>query len=282
MIGSLSLIFKWDFRDNDIEGNLSTFLIKKSIKKNLYNILIDDLNDEVSEMTSHSTIDLSVMRENISSRLIEEPLAENTKGHRNLIDHSLASADLPNRYYIAANESSEDADNIWCNHLRNSPAPKFLMYNRIPKTGSTTMQDLFESICKQNGKCKVYHMDRVALEKYNGFWNLSNSQEHRRSFLNHVNKYANENPRKFLIFDGHWAKVTFSKIELKGKLAEYINLLRECESHIRSKFYHGLTGRNTKLSDLVGTHLLNQFSLIEKHVLSILLFRNLEIVNECT
>ena len=59
----------------------------------------------------------------------------------------------PGLYSFGENNALE-----WCNYLQQSPAPKILMYNRIPKTGSTTMQTLFDTICTQNGKCPPHHM----------------------------------------------------------------------------------------------------------------------------
>ena len=118
-------------------------------------------------------------------------------------------------------------------YLQTVPEPPVVLYNRLSKCGSTTMQLLFEELSKKND----FGLWNAPME----YWHdLDIDKQLRKHFLSDLNKNMKAAKGKKFLADGHWWQTTFSPEELEGKVHENIQLLRECKSRRHSKFFYGL------------------------------------------
>jgi hypothetical protein len=144
----------------------------------------------------------------------------------------------------------------WCNYIHTSEEPIILLYNRLPKCGSSTMQYLFQKLSKQN--------KFITLSVNNTFWTdlESDKNKHlRKKFIHQINEKRKDGKfqlGKRIIVDGHWLQTEF-KYKNFHQPFEYIQLIRECHSRRRSFFYYSLydsyASRHAKINNMSWEHL---------------------------
>ena len=177
-------------------------------------------------------------------------------------------------HLVAPMMDQDEADaKRWCDYIGSTPAPNIVIYNRIPKCGSTTMQVLFnlhinpETKLTQNvvpqslldefsrdGSQPEFiakRQDYIAFSKNkpaitfhtgNHFWvSMEDNIARRHEFVNKINEIMKElNPtkKKTLFVDGHWHQTKFKvNKELHGYSSEYVQLIRNCQDREESAFF---------------------------------------------
>jgi len=119
----------------------------------------------------------------------------------------------------------------WCEYLRLNREPDVLLYPRMPKCGSSTMQELLSQLAEMNG----FVHDPLT----SNYWGNQAVPEARSKLLYHINhKYLRSG--HFLVVDGHEKDAILKRPELKQKTIENIQLIRECKSRAKSDFLYTL------------------------------------------
>lgn len=129
----------------------------------------------------------------------------------------------------------------WCSHLRQHKEPNVIMYNRIPKSGSSTMLQLIEQLRIRNN----YEVINTSPE----YWgvNYDTSKEGINKLRQLIEKRMiyekskTKTPTK-LVIDGHWHQFNFSSNKNANPPIniEYIQTTRECASRRKSEILYSL------------------------------------------
>lgn len=124
-----------------------------------------------------------------------------------------------------------DTPENWCKYIKSTPEPSIIFYNRIPKCGSSSMENLFRSMKDKNSM--------TSWSAGSEYWtDFSRDVTERKKFLDEV--ASRTRPNATLVIDGHWGQYDFSSSELLKVKAEYIQLARDCISRRQSAFLYGL------------------------------------------
>ena len=121
----------------------------------------------------------------------------------------------------------------WCHHLRSTPEPDVIIYPRIPKSGSSTIQSLVDQLLVLNNS--TFHWETPTQ-----FWiDLDKDPDLKHSFITQIKQYR-DNYRKPVIVDGHFKQTLFEPHDLHARRVEYISLARECGPRLQSHFFYDL------------------------------------------
>jgi hypothetical protein len=130
---------------------------------------------------------------------------------------------------------TEDAMN-WCKYIKESDEPKVLLYNRVRKCGSSTMQYLYRQLAKEN-KFLTFTLERM-------FWTDLDASENshiRDKAVHLINEQRRENHRSTgnprIVVDGHFWQTEFEYDTFHHKY-EYTQLIRDCHGRRKSAFYY--------------------------------------------
>jgi hypothetical protein len=121
----------------------------------------------------------------------------------------------------------------WCNYISSTEEPHILLYNRIPKCGSTTMQQLFLKLSQRNS-FSVWQTNRDYWVDFDD----ENNKSIRSKFVNVIKAKARN--KNGVVVDGHWWQTSFKPSDFNDHLVEDIQLFRECVSRRHSYFYYSL------------------------------------------
>lgn len=135
--------------------------------------------------------------------------------------------------------SFEDDAKNWCQYLNSSVEPNVIVYNRLPKCASSTMNSLFTILSRRNDFLKYYSTE--APYWYKDLTNSENAvllSELQYTINNIINR---ENTTKHVIVEGHWHQQVFYPHFFGNNISvEYIQLIRDCPSRRRSWFLYFL------------------------------------------
>lgn len=106
-----------------------------------------------------------------------------------------------------------------------------VVYNRVPKTGSTSFVGIAYDLCKRN----KFHVLHVNVSSNNHVLSLSNQYDI-------VDNITNWNEMKPALYHGHFAFLDFSKFNQKKPL--YINIIRKPLDRLVSYYYFLRYGDN--------------------------------------
>lgn len=120
----------------------------------------------------------------------------------------------------------------WCKHLQITQEPKLLIYNRIPKCGSSTIQQLL----------KDAHDDAVvSFATHEQLWGKDYDQDTpaRGELYAAMQAHLTSTSVNITtIMDGHWPWHTFSPVH--DRRVEYFQMVRSCEDRARSFILYSL------------------------------------------
>ncbi|KAK3801730.1 hypothetical protein RRG08_033914 [Elysia crispata] len=122
--------------------------------------------------------------------------------------------------------SDESADNIyWSKKGAKARDDAIILYNRVPKTGSTSFARLTLDLCTINGFSSIYvnisHCERVL--------SLANQMK----FITNITNWDEAKPA---VYHGHMPFIDFTRFGIK-KRPIYINLIREPLDRFMSYYY---------------------------------------------
>lgn len=133
----------------------------------------------------------------------------------------------------------------WCDYLQNSDEPDMIIYPRLPKAGSTTMDRLFELLSRKNG----YDFISIPSE----YWGDSDNFPEIQKYIQlHAKQYftLKENKNSKVLIAGHihrsarlakhLIKYVRSNSNMEDFNIEYIQLMRDCTNRTLSSFYYTL------------------------------------------
>ena len=130
---------------------------------------------------------------------------------------------------------------LWCRSVQSTPEPNLVFYNRIPKCGSSTMQNLFQKIAHTKN---VKHIrDVIAKNLPSPFWSPNPRPKLQQDIYEFVNSHLVSPDKTILVFNGHIGYFSFNTSLLRGGYShqlEYTNVIRECERRQRSAFFFRL------------------------------------------
>ena len=134
---------------------------------------------------------------------------------------------------------SDRAVEKWCEVVKTSKEPDLLMYNRIPKCGSSAISEaLRDSTAK---KAKVHNLPF----EYWGTKAYKNDMIYDR-----INRDFQNNPSKERhAYVGHILLSPFDRRKVNGKNIEYINVMRTCSKRVVSQFKFALEYNKTVETD---------------------------------
>ncbi|KRT82890.1 hypothetical protein AMK59_3105, partial [Oryctes borbonicus] len=131
---------------------------------------------------------------------------------------------LRNEYYERVNNNVKVVN-------ENSNEDTIIIYNRVPKTGSTSFIGVAYDICKKNN----FHVIHVNISANNHVLSLRNQN----SMVRNITKWNNMKPA---IYHGHFAYLDFSKYSSIKPL--YINIIRKPLDRLVSYYYFLRYGDN--------------------------------------
>lgn len=127
---------------------------------------------------------------------------------------------------IPRNRRKASAGETLCSYLRANPnEPDIIVYNRMPKAGSSTMQILYSSLSKTNNFTRW--------ETPPSFWGQINVTQFERDVI----LYLNTIDQRQLVIDGHWFQRKFNSTLLNRNI-EYVQLIRDSKSWIKSWIFY--------------------------------------------
>lgn len=129
--------------------------------------------------------------------------------------------------------------NTYCKYLQNNPEPAILVYNRMPKTGSSTVDTIFETeVKKTNSWFNLYNNKNSMhlLSLNNTYW--STYYNHTKDVEHLVKRF---HPRsKYRIVAGHFGFPSVEPGSWGVKRIEYINTARVCVDREKSELFYSL------------------------------------------
>ena len=155
------------------------------------------------------------------------------------------------------NESFPQLHEQWCNYVSSTAEPSAVLYPRMPKCGSSTIDELFLELSTKNNFrfVKTPRKDWVDLE-------------HDRNARKEVLGFMKTNPffglgHSSVVIEGHFEKVIFKPEEFRSSF-ESIQLIRDCEGRLRSLFFYLLfQQKDATLAERAGK--LNEFIANQLH-----------------
>ncbi|KAI4470457.1 heparan sulfate 2-o-sulfotransferase [Holotrichia oblita] len=114
---------------------------------------------------------------------------------------------------------------------KNTNDDAIIIYNRVPKTGSTSFIGVAYDICKKNN----FHVIHVNISSNNHVLSLPNQY----SIVQNITKWTDMKP---VIYHGHFAYLDFSKYSSIKPL--YINIIRKPLDRLVSYYYFLRYGDN--------------------------------------
>lgn len=125
----------------------------------------------------------------------------------------------------------------WCQYVASTPEPSLLFYNRIPKSGSTTMKAIIK---RQNRNS----FDNVPMPVE--FWGQSYAtKEAKNKVYDFINR--NKHSRGKTVIDGHIQYFDFDarKISIRDNdRMEYMQVMRKCTDRSASNYYYAMYDNN--------------------------------------
>ena len=110
-----------------------------------------------------------------------------------------------------------------------SPSPDVLIYNRIPKTGSTSLMHLPYKLYKNN------HLNVMFVNISGGPTSYTMSTKNQINFVHNITQWTARHPA---IFHGHFAYVDVDKFKAEtGAKTAYINVIRQPIERLISYYY---------------------------------------------
>jgi hypothetical protein len=179
----------------------------------------------------------------------------------------------PHAYSLQTAEteySSQDYAHKFCRYMTNTPEPRVLIYNRIPKCGSQTMTNILLQIQHHDSS-----IDQTA--RWRQYWwphDMDANASHAAQFAKTVKKRLTKKER--VRISGHWYWHSFDALDFglsSHSDVEYINILRECSPRFKSQLLFELFDtKEAKASRMKGTLAVHQ---------SALLYQDLTVPSEC-
>lgn len=135
----------------------------------------------------------------------------------------------------------------WCENIKTTPEPKVLIYNRMPKCGSSSVNSLFEQVKIKNKFTKFSSNQKS--------WYIDFEDEKNRDLTKQFQKFTKHllahdgklqgNPSnemlKPVLLEGHWNQHTFNQGFFGANVSlEYIQLIRGCNTRRRSAMFYFL------------------------------------------
>jgi hypothetical protein len=133
------------------------------------------------------------------------------------------------------NESFPALHEEWCSYLHKYPEPSLIIYPRMPKCGSSTIDALFKELAKR-GQFTFVHTPRELWTNYDM------DEQYRKQFIASVRTNMHSYfsfKHKPVIVEGHFEKVIFDEETFDGPY-ESIQLMRDCPGRIKSMFFYQL------------------------------------------
>ena len=120
----------------------------------------------------------------------------------------------------------------WCHHMKHSKPPHILLYNRLPKSGSSSMQYKFQQLSKLNKVLTWSTTDDYWID-----FSHPNKSIMRSRFVGNISSLRARYPFKQIVVDGHWNQISIN--EFDGEV-EYFQLIRDCHSRRKSDYFFTL------------------------------------------
>ena len=125
----------------------------------------------------------------------------------------------------------------WCDFLQSSPEPRLVLYNRIPKAGSSTIRHLLEETSSR----RSFHYKTLLSE----FWgDASSGTNLRRRVVAQLKETVEQTKGRPVISDGHFFgdPVRWDEIGMKhANEVAYVNVMRTPVERLRSLWYYDKT-----------------------------------------
>jgi hypothetical protein len=122
----------------------------------------------------------------------------------------------------------------FCKYLQSTPEPDVLIYNRVPKCGSKTIVELLK---ERHRKVRTGVSVFSTGSRYWNPINYDTNATHLNILREQSAKFQGENPK--LLLAGHWNWHNF-RGDFGDRTVEHINVLRDCDSRIRSQLFFDL------------------------------------------
>lgn len=121
----------------------------------------------------------------------------------------------------------------WCDYIHNTPEPALIVYNRIPKCGSSTIQAFVDaSVRNSDGRITAWHAGR-------DYWYRSFDTDDgaRKRLYKVIRKLFMKFPNGTLVVDGHW---NWHTVKQRSRKVGYMQMVRECEDRAQSSLTYSL------------------------------------------
>lgn len=134
-------------------------------------------------------------------------------------------------YWLDYHQYQKDAY-LWCNISKTTPEPDLLIYNRIGKCGSTTIEKIIDYIVSKYDEYKFYRVP----ERYWGI-DLDKNVDLRNDFIKSIrnqNKYQSK-----LFVSGHLHHTKYNPKDFSSRNdfnIQHMNILRNCPERRKSHF----------------------------------------------
>jgi hypothetical protein len=131
----------------------------------------------------------------------------------------------------------------WCKHLQDYPnEPQVILYPRMPKCGSSTMDTLFQSLASKNN----FIFARTPREVWT---NLDGNPPARKQMVDIIRQGLYQRKRPVVV-EGHFEKINFAHDEIDPRNRtpvhiESIQLTRDCFGRSMSLFFYSLFQQKT-------------------------------------
>lgn len=127
----------------------------------------------------------------------------------------------------------------WCKYVKTTPEPHLLIYNKIGKCGSSSFRDTFAESVKLNKNLSLISTD-------SSLWKQLSSPNPLINPLSLLLNVSRDLPsHKMVIIEGHWHWINWHNFisgNNRNINIEYFQLLRSCQSRLKSYFYYMYDG----------------------------------------
>ena len=138
----------------------------------------------------------------------------------------------------------------WCHYISNSNEPSILIFNRLMKCGSSTMNSIISKL----------QTNQIATNQPSFYFHSQNGIEWRRTksidLYQSLQKILKDSNQSRMIIEGHFEWKSFESI--KTSQMEYFQLLRNCPDRHTSNFFYRLPSHGKKIDLTTLTCLLNE------------------------